>query len=47
VFYGDYTGVNPYDENDTISLKKPFEENKDSSAPAFNYVLDDVIKVIE
>ena len=47
VFYGDYTGVNPYDENDKISLKKPYKENKDSSAPTFNYVLDDVIKVIE
>ena len=43
VFKGNYTGVNPFDENDTIDLRKPFIENAEQSAPAFHYVLKDVI----
>jgi basic membrane lipoprotein Med (substrate-binding protein (PBP1-ABC) superfamily) len=45
VFKGDYTGTNPYDAADTISLKDGFTENATQSAPAFAYVLDDVITV--
>ena len=47
VFSGPFTGVNPYDENDTIDLRTPFKENEKSSSPAFRYVLDDVITIIE
>ena len=43
VFQGNYTGVNPFDERDTIDLRKPFIENAEQSAPAFHYVLKDVI----
>lgn len=45
VFEGDYTGVNPFDEKDTINLRNPFIENASQSAPSFNYVLKDVITV--
>lgn len=47
VFFGTFTGVNPYDETDTIDLTTPYIENKSSSSPTFNYILDDVITVIE
>lgn len=47
VYVGDYIGVNPYDENDIYDLRKGFKENANSSAPSFNYVLKDVIKVDE
>lgn len=43
IFVGDYNGTNPFDENDTINLKNGFEENEFCSAPAFNYVLDNII----
>lgn len=46
VFFGPYTGVNPFDDNDRIDLSTPYIENEKSSAPAFCYVLDDVITVI-
>ena len=45
VFKGDYTGVNPDDASDTCDLSYGFAENRDSSLPAFHYVLDDVIEV--
>ncbi len=45
VFKGDYTGVNPFDPNDTINLKDGYKENEKSSAPSFNYVLNDVITI--
>lgn len=47
VFVGDYTGVNPYDPQDTIDLKTEFVENAVSSAPKFCYVLDHVIRIEE
>ena len=47
VFQGDYIGVNPYDEEDTYDLKKEYKENAKMSAPAFCYVLQDVITVEE
>ncbi len=43
IFKGDYIGVNPFDENDTYDLRKPFVENENQSAPSFNYVLKDII----
>lgn len=46
VFYGPFTGVNPYDENDRIDLNTPFVENATSSSPTFCYVLDEVITVL-
>lgn len=47
VFSGPFTGVNPYDENDRIDLRTPFIENEKSSSPAFSYVLDDVITIVQ
>lgn len=47
VFKGDFIGVNPYDENDIIDLSKGYTENKNSSAPTFNYILKDVIQIVE
>lgn len=45
VFKGDYIGINPFDTSDYYDLRKPFIENAAQSAPAFNYVLRDVITV--
>ena len=45
VFRGDYTGTNPSDVTDTIDLSSGFQENAERSAPAFAYVLDNVIEV--
>ncbi|MGN0414373.1 MAG: BMP family ABC transporter substrate-binding protein [Agathobacter sp.] len=47
VFQGDYTGVDPLDSKDTIDLNEEYHENENSSAPAFHYILDDVIRVEE
>ena len=47
VFQGDYIGVDPEDPKDTCNLKKGYIENENSSAPAFHYVLKDVITVEE
>ncbi len=47
VFAGDFTGTDPLNSSDTISLTKPYKENEGSSAPSFHYVLDDVITIIE
>ena len=47
VFKGDYIGINPFDSSDYYDLRKPFIENAAQSAPAFNYVLRDVITVEE
>ncbi|MFI3169003.1 MAG: BMP family ABC transporter substrate-binding protein [Faecalibacterium sp.] len=46
VFVGDYTGTNPWDDTDVIDLSAGFVENESQSAPAFSYVLDDVITVL-
>ncbi len=43
VFKGNYTGVNPDDVNDTIDLRNGYQENQNSSAPTFHYVLQDEI----
>lgn len=45
VFQGEYIGVNPEDESDTIDLRKGYWENEKSSAPTFYYVLKDVITI--
>ena len=45
VFQGNYTGVDPEDKGDKISLKKEYIENKTCSAPNFHYVLQDVITI--
>ena len=45
VFKGDYIGVNTDNPNDIIDLSEGFVENKDSSAPSFNYILKDIITI--
>ena len=45
VFCGDYLGVDPNDPSDTIDLKDGYNENADSSAPSFHYILQDVITI--
>ncbi len=45
VFKGDYIGVNTDNPNDIIDLREGFVENKDSSAPSFNYILKDIITI--
>ena len=47
VFKGDYTGVNYQDPADTIDLTDGFTENRDSSAPAFCYILNGVVTIRE
>lgn len=47
VFYGDYTGTDPFDPNDTIDLREGYIESENSSAPTFHYVLDGVITIEE
>ena len=45
VFKGDYIGVDTDNPNDIIDLNEGFVENKDSSAPSFNYILKDIITI--
>jgi basic membrane protein A len=47
VFYGNYLGVDPWDSTDTIDLNTEYIENETASAPAFHYVLQDVISIKE
>ena len=47
VFSGNYTGVSIDDPNDRCDLKTEYIENSRSSAPTFNYQLDDVIIIDE
>lgn len=47
VFKGDYIGVDPYNPEDTIDLNDGFDENSSASAPAFHYILKDVIIIEE
>lgn len=44
VFKGPYTATNPY-TNETIDLKDGFDENATQSAPAFGYVIDEIITI--
>ncbi len=45
VFRGNYVGVDPDDQTDVWDLHTEFPENRDMSAPAFHYVLNDVIVI--
>lgn len=45
VFLGDYIGVNPDDPVDIWDLNREFLENENASAPAFHYILQEVIQV--
>ena len=47
VFRGDYTGVNPDNPSDTISLRNGYTENENTSYPLFNYLLTDIITIVE
>lgn len=47
VFFGDYTGVNVDDKNDTCNLNDEYIENYQSSAPTFNYILNKIITIEE
>ena len=47
VFSGDYIAVNPDDPSDWIDLHEGFAENENSSIPAFNYILQDVVFIDE
>lgn len=47
VFKGDYLGVNVDNPEDIYDLSQGYEENRDRSAPAFNYILKDVIIIEE
>ena len=45
-YQGPYTGMNPEEPSDWITLEKGYIENLDSSAPSFHYVLEDVIQIV-
>lgn len=45
VFQGEYIGVDPENESDTIDLREGYLENENSSAPSFHYILKDVITI--
>lgn len=47
VFIGDYHGANPNDPADTCDLTEGFHENADSSIPSFNYILHDVVTIVD
>ena len=44
VFKGPYTATNPY-SNETIDLNEGFAENAETSAPAFGYVINEIINI--
>lgn len=44
VFKGPYTATNPYTD-ETIDLKDGFDENATQSAPAFGYVINEIITI--
>lgn len=47
VFKGNYIGVNPDNPSDTFDLSKGYIENEKTSYPLFNYVLSEIITVVE
>ena len=47
VFKGNYIGVNPDNPSDTYDLSKGYIENQNSSYPLFNYMLSEIITVVE
>lgn len=42
VFQGDYKGEDPENPSDQINLKNGYQENKNSSAPTFHYIIDGI-----
>lgn len=46
IFKGPYLGVNPEDPEDVWDLKIPYNECETRSAPSFDFILQDVITVI-
>ena len=44
VFKGPYTATNPYTD-ETIDLADGFDENATQSAPAFGYVINEIITI--
>ena len=47
VFKGDYTGTDPDDPSRTCDLRNGYIENENTSYPLFDYILDDVVTVLE
>ncbi len=47
VYYGNYTGKDPDEKNDTIDLHTAYIENENTSYPLFHYILDDVITIVK
>lgn len=47
VFQGNFTGVNPYNDDDIYDFNNEYKENADSSAPTLCYIIKDLIKIIE
>lgn len=47
VFRGDYTGTDPLDAADTVDLKDGYAEYAAASYPAFHYILNDYITILE
>ena len=47
VFKGDYIGKDPDNPSNTIDLKNGYVENANTSYPTFNYILKDVITILE
>lgn len=47
VFRGNYTGVDPDNESDTIDLKNGYIENENTSYPLFHYILKDIITIVD
>ena len=45
VYSGDYYGYDPENPSDAMSLRIEYIENRDSSAPAFHYILRNVVIV--
>lgn len=46
VFQGDYIAIDPEDESQWIDLHDGYAENADSSIPTFDYILQDVVTVV-
>ena len=47
VFKGDYIGEDPDNPSNTIDLKNGYVENANTSYPTFNYILKDIITILE
>ena len=47
VFKGEYTGISQSDPSKTIDLRNGYVENENTSHPLFDYILSDVITIVE